>query len=111
MTNKEIFFENWDKINETNPELFPHEAKDYIESLRNSKKATEITENGRKIIDYMKENEEIMNNTFTSKSIAEGLSVSSRSVAGSMRKLVVEGFVLKKGEPAIYKITDKGREI
>ena len=111
MTNKEIFFENWDKVNETNPELFPQEAKDYIESLRNSKKATEITENGRKIIDYMKENETLMSNMFTSKSIANGLSISSRSVAGSMRKLVTEGFVSKNGEPAVYRITDKGRDI
>ena len=52
-----------------------------------------------------------MSNMFTSKSIANGLSISSRSVAGSMRKLVTEGFVSKSGEPAVYRITDKGRGI
>ena len=113
MTNKEIFFKSWDEIIESNSELFPQEAKDYIESLRkgNSKSSTEITENGRKILDYMKENETLMSNMFTSKSIANGLSISSRSVAGSMRKLVTEGFVSKNGEPAVYRITDKGRDI
>ena len=113
MTNKEIFFKSWDEVIESNSELFPQEAKDYIESLRkeNAKNPTEITENGRKNLDYMKENEALMSNMFTSKSIANGLSISSRSVAGSMRKLVTDGFVSKNGEPAVYRITDKGRDI
>ena len=112
MTNKEIFFKSWDEIIESNSELFPQEAKDYIESLRKeNSNPTGITENGRKILDYMKENEALMSNMFTSKSIANGLSISSRSVAGSMRKLVTDGYVSKNGEPAVYRITDKGRDI
>ena len=44
--------------------------------------------------------------------IAEGVFISSRSVAGSMRKLVNDGYVDKlSGEPAIYSLTNKGKEV
>ena len=47
-----------------------------------------------------------------SREIAEYLGVSSRGVAGSMRKLVSDGFVEKVSQdPIIYTLTEKGKNI
>ena len=56
----------------------------------------DITENGMKIITFMYEN-------------MEGLGVSGRSISGSMKKLVSDGFVEKVSEkPVAYAITEMG---
>ena len=69
----------------------------------------EITENGAKILKYMQENYQKYNNVFKSKEIGEGLFISSRSVSGSMKKLITEGFVNKIGtDPVAYEISQKG---
>jgi predicted transcriptional regulator len=71
-----------------------------------------ITENGRKILLFMQENEEAMNNMFTSKEIAEAFFTSGRSIAGSMRKLVSDEFVSKEGkDPIRYSLTEVGRSL
>jgi DNA-binding PadR family transcriptional regulator len=71
-----------------------------------------MTENGRKILLFMQENEEAMNNMFTSKEIAEALFTSGRSIAGSMRKLVSDEFVSKEGkDPIRYSLTEAGRSL
>jgi predicted transcriptional regulator len=50
-----------------------------------------------------------INDWITAKSLGEALDISGRSVSGTMRKLVGDGFVEKKaGTPASYKITEKG---
>jgi predicted transcriptional regulator len=88
-------------------------ALEYFAELKNDKpkEKVELTENGAKILKYMQESADSNNNSFTSKSIGEGLFISSRSAAGAMRKLVSEGFVKKNaGEPATYSITNKGKE-
>ena len=44
------------------------------------------------------------------KDIAEGLGISSRTVSGSLRKLVTDGFVDKVStNPTIYAISEKGK--
>lgn len=69
-----------------------------------------MTENGSKILKYMQSNEDKYNNLFTSKEIGEGLFMSSRSVSGSMRKIIANGFVEKVGkDPVTYSLTDEGR--
>lgn len=71
-----------------------------------------MTENGRKILLFMQENEEAMNNIFTSKEIAEAFFTSGRSIAGSMRKLVSDEFVSKEGkDPIHYSLTEAGRSL
>ena len=88
------------------------DAFDFFEDLKNNKAKTtkEITENGQKILSYMQENIEKMSNLFTSKEIAEGLFTSGRSVAGSMRKLVTDGYVEKVGkDPVQYSLTEVGQ--
>lgn len=88
-----------------------NKALEFFEELKNNKikSSKEMTENGRKSLIWMQENLESMNNIFTSKEIAEGLFTSGRSVAGSMRKLVTDGYVEKVGkDPVQYSLTEKG---
>jgi predicted transcriptional regulator len=57
----------------------------------------------------MQDNKDKYNNIFKSKEIAEGLFVSSRSVSGSMRKIITDGYVVKAGsDPVCYSLTDAG---
>jgi DNA-binding MarR family transcriptional regulator len=89
------------------------DIKNFWSQFLNDKKNSsnsEMTENGSKILKYMQSNEDKYNNLFTSKEIGEGLFMSSRSVSGSMRKIIVNGFVEKVGkDPVTYSLTDEGR--
>ena len=87
---------DWDDCGYTDVEW--NAALDFFEELK--KKASEtkpMTENGKKIYEWMQEHQAEMSNMFTSKEIAEALFVSGRSVAGAMRKLVNDGLVTKTG--------------
>ena len=96
------------------PIYYSIEAKEFFEDFKKVKEVkqsskTEITENGKKILLYMQQERENCGNTFTAKGIAEGIFSSSRSVSGSMRKLMTEGYVIKTGtDPVSYSITDLG---
>lgn len=69
----------------------------------------EMTDKGKSILLYMQENKNKNQNLFKSADIAEGLFISSRSVSGSIRKLVNDGYVERIGEsPIIYTLTSKG---
>ena len=69
-----------------------------------------FTENGKVILQYLKDNQTTP--MWKARDIAEGLFITSRTVAGSMRKLVNDGFVEKVGEnPTVYAITEKGKNI
>jgi hypothetical protein len=90
-------------------------ALEYFEELKSNKpkEKTDLTENGKKVLTYMQDcyNKDNNFNTFTSKNIAEGLFVSSRSVSGSMRKLISEGYVDKlSASPVTYGLTPAGIE-
>lgn len=89
------------------------DIKNFWSQFLNDKKNSsnsEMTENGSKILKYMQSNEDKYNNLFTSKEIGEGLFMSSRSVSGSMRKIIANGFVEKVGKvPVTYSLTDEGR--
>jgi len=119
MTKKERFIEfvneimdaamvdTWDDVTKEDWK----DAFDFFEELKNNKakSSREMTENGLKVLSWMQENLESMNNVFTSKEIAEGLFTSGRSVSGSMRKLVSDGYVEKIGtNPVQYALTEKG---
>ena len=120
MTKKEAFI----KIIQTeifdNPTIYTenyldedwNKALEFFEELKNNKtkNSGKMTENGLKVLSWMQENVENMTNVFTSKEIAEGLFTTGRSVAGSMRKLVNEGFVEKIGkDPVQYALTEAGK--
>ena len=69
-----------------------------------------MTENGAKLLRWMQKNVDKMNNLFTSKEAAEALFTSGRSIAGTMRKLVADGYVEKIGKnPIQYSLTEVGK--
>lgn len=116
MTNKEIFIEKIDQLLNDCPDFFGQDEKAdkalaYFESLKKDKGHSKaITENGIKILQFMQENWENRNNIFKAAEIGEGLFMSGRSVSGSMRKLVADGYVVKEGkDPVCYSITDAGK--
>jgi predicted transcriptional regulator len=71
--------------------------------------AVKITEKGRQILVYMNTHFNT-DNKFLAKDIAEGMGINSRSVSGSMRKLVSDGLVGKEpfGNSNVYYITIEG---
>lgn len=88
-----------------------NDALEYFESLKKEPVSKGMTENGKKILKWMQENQERMTNLFTSKEIGEGLFISGRSVAGSIKKLVTDGYVAKQGQnPIQYSLTESGIE-
>lgn len=89
------------------------DARIYWEALK-AKEETEkplFTEGGKAILKWMQDNNKDIP-LVKSREIAEHLGVSSRGVAGSMRKLVSDGFVEKVSQdPIIYTLTEKGKNI
>jgi predicted transcriptional regulator len=109
MSGKEKFIEVINETLKTCPDFFGQSeeadaALEYFYSLREGKSET-LTENGQRILSYMKDNHNKFNNLFKAKDIGEGLGISSRSVTGSMRGLVNAGLVTKEGKnPVIYSL-------
>lgn len=88
------------------------DAFDFFEDLKNNKvkNSGAMTENGKKLLSWMQENVDTMTNLFTSKEAAEAFFTSGRSIAGSMRKLVNDGYVEKTGkDPVQYSLTEAGK--
>lgn len=119
MTKKECFIklvekEIFDKPNvENDSELF-NNAKDYFMALKDTKEKEKqpFTENGKVVLQCMKDNKDNFNNLFKAKNIAEILGLSSKTVSGALRKIVTDGYIEKmEGNPVIYSLTDKGIEI
>lgn len=95
-----------------NPIEMNEEAHFYWESLKmgDTKEKPMFTENGKMILEWMREHTEIP--MVKAKEIAEGINISSRAASGAMRKLVSDGFVEKVGQdPIIYVLTEKGKNI
>ena len=86
------------------------DAKAYWDAFTATKEEDkpEFTDNGKMILKYMQDNADKEN--FKAKDIGEGLFISSRTVSGSIRKLVTDGYVEKIGQdPVIYTLTEKGK--
>ena len=103
--------ENFDKYFNHITNLYEFSKEDFEEILKNvAPNQKGITENGLKILKVMKNNCEKYNNIFTSKNIGEFLFMSPRSVSGSMKKLITDGYVIKLGlNPVSYGLTDLGK--
>lgn len=116
MTDKEAFINLVDSLIEPltmTEDTEIQQAMNYYNKLKNgiSTVTVKITGNGAKVLSWMQKNWEKCNNTFSAKTIGEGIFASSRSVSGTMRKLVTEGYVEKIGaNPCCYAITDAGKE-
>lgn len=101
-----------DFLNEikTFKEQLTPEAQEFMENLLEKGIKPVITEKGIAILNCMKINAETYNNVFKSKDLGDLLNMTPRSVSGSMKKLITEGFVEKIGTaPVCYAITDKGK--
>ena len=107
---KKIFIQEiGDLIDNEDIQLSP-EALEFFKDLKHSRGAVGMTENGKKILQFMQDNHAEFNNIFKAKNIGEGLGISGRSVSGSIRKLVTDGYVEKIGkEPVSYSITELGK--
>lgn len=94
----------------TNP--MPDTLTNYWDTFKNNTSANNkpaFTDNGLKILKCLKDNSD--REMWKSKDIAEELFIASRTVSGSMRKLVNDGYVEKVStDPIIYSLTDKGKE-
>ncbi len=118
MTKKEAFIQITEEIfnrpdiyAESYPDIY-YLAEEFFKELKNNKikSSGAMTENGKKLLSWMQENVEKMSNIFTSKEAAEALFTSGRSISGSMRKLVNDGYVEKIGkDPVRYSLTEAGK--
>lgn len=110
MANKDIFIQDIeDAINKGYLSL-KEESLKYLEDLKKNNSSKEMTENGLKIILFMQENYDKYSNIFKAKDIAEGLFMPPRSISGSMRKLLTDGYCEKTGkDPVCYLLTEKGK--
>jgi len=80
----------------------------YLKILETEKETkNEITDNGKIVLKYMQDNDVKLGKA---KDMAEGMGLSSRTVSGTLRKLVADGFVEKVSkDPVVYAITEKGK--
>lgn len=106
---KDIFIETVDALfKSANTDIFiPREALDFFEDYKKGKSSNKktFTDKGIKILKAMRE----INDWISAKSLGEKIEASGRSVSGSMRKLIEDGYIERKGEnPISYKITEKG---
>lgn len=102
------FFNNVD-MNDIDPDVIS-----FWENFKKNKKSekNKVTSNGKIILEFLRNPTKESAEGWTSKAIAEELFLSSRTVSGSMRKLVTDGYVEKIGEdPMVYRITEEGKNV
>lgn len=110
MTNKEKFINEIDHLLENSTFSFSDGANVFFKELKKGKANTGFTENGKNIIQYLQGLAE--DSVTSAKDIGSALSLSGRSISGSMRKLVSDGYVIKQGkDPVLYSITAEGRAL
>lgn len=108
MSNKEKLIQAIEELIQKYPDSFNEEVLEYWKNFKEetSSLKTDLTEKGALILNYMHTNKELHNNLFTAQSIGTGLHLSGKSVSGSMRKLVSNGYVEKlESKPITYQIT------
>jgi len=93
------------------PDFFSLEALEEFEAFKNKNKdSSPVTEAGARVLKWMQDNAALNNNIFSAKIVGEGLSCSSRSVSGTLRKLTEDGYAEKIGSnPVSYSLTEKGQ--
>lgn len=118
MTKKEKFIEQVERaINKTGndvTEWFDEDALDFWNGLRASGESEKpkFTDNGKIILQFLRDNKGTYNNIFKAKDIGEGLGISSRTASGAMRKLVTDGYIEKVGtSPVVYSLTEAGEKV
>lgn len=113
MTKKEKFIEFIEQNIDMN-EIEDDDVALYWDALKNGRSSKEdkstFTSNGKLVMKFLQE--ENSDVPMKSKDIAEQIGVSSRTVAGTMKKLVSENWVEAVGDsPKMYLITELGKNI
>lgn len=94
------------------PDFFKEDEYEEFQALKTmlaEQISSEVSETGARILTWMQKNKDTHNNLMSAKTIGEGLTITSRSVSGAMRKLVTAKYVEKVGtKPVQYSLTDKG---
>lgn len=110
---KQEFIDFLNALMEASPDIVEERmtdtVKDCIAALTDGavKERPVITDNGKVILKYMQSTDANMVKT---KDIAAGLGIPSRGIAGTLRKLVNDGFCDKFGtNPCVYSLTEKGK--
>ena len=115
MTNRELFIAELEEyISHETTIPFSEGAWEYFNSLKyiQEKEKPPFTEGGAKILEWMQNNYQAYNNILKAKEIGEGIFCPSRSVSGSLRKLIADGYVSKTaGTPTCYSITEAGKAV
>ena len=109
MTAKENFISEIEKLLKTN--TINEDAMNYFTEFKNGtvKNSSVITEKGAAILRFL-QTQPSTNYAFTAKMIAEELNMNTRSISGTMRKLLNDGYVEKLTTltPITYQITPAG---
>ena len=114
MSKQQEFLNFWNYlVHEKNGDVeVPPNVQAYIDAISMKDKNISkplFTDNGKNILMWMQTAPVAM---YRSKDIAEQVMISSKSVAGAMRKLVTDGYVEKMGQnPVVYQITEQGKNI
>lgn len=91
---------------------FSSEAQEFYNNLIDKEKQSIVTENGAKILKCMRENKDKYLNVFSSKQLGELLFMPPRSVSGSIKKLLNDGYAEKRStNPVTYGLTAAGEEL
>lgn len=115
MSKKDIFISEIEECIVEERITLSEDALTYFSALKcgdGVKEKQTFTDNGRMILQYMRDNKDKYGNLFKAKDIGEGLGISSRTASGAMRKLVSDAFIEKLGEaPVVYALTQSGEEV
>lgn len=112
--NKQAFIELIDKILEQNPKALDEKAMDFYTKFKaaSASDKPKFTENGKAVLQYMRENKDLYSNLFQAKVVGEGMGITSRKVSGACGKLVKDGYLEKFGEnPVSYSLTLLGETV
>ena len=112
MSKKQAFIDYVAPLFSNDHKDIPEDALDYWNGLiaEKSTEKPEFTDNGKVILRFFQEHQDVL--SWKSKDVAEVIGLSSRSVSGSLRKLVADEYIDKIGkDPILYCLTEKGKNV
>lgn len=112
MNKKQEFIDFINDLLKTYNTSIPDTLTEYWEAFSQEKEKEKplFTENGKMILQFLQTHNE--KNLWKAREIAEGLFINSKTVSGSIRKLVNDEYVEKVSkDPVIYALTEKGKNV
>lgn len=87
-------------------------AIEFFEKFKEEESKPLLTDSGKIILKAMQQTASEYDNSFVAKNVAEEAGISTRGVAGGMRKLVSDGFVeITSTGPNVYALTAEGTDL